>query len=90
MCEGVHLNEATIEVVVVVVVSLVSNFLTSIVLTTIGTVTLKMIVGHVNMTKNTTLPQNNHVYLEILLLVIIVENLIIPLPCALSEGTDLM
>ena len=57
MCEGVHFNEATVEVLAVVVVSLVSNFLTGIVLTPIGMVILKMIVGHVNMMKNTTLPQ---------------------------------
>lgn len=88
MCKDIYFNEAAVEVVVVVVVSLVSNFLTGIVLTAIGMVILKMIVGHVNMMKNTTLPQNNHVYLEILLLVIIVADLIIPLPCALSA--DLM
>ena len=89
MCEGIHFNKATIEVLAVAVVSLVSNFLEGIVLTAIGMVILKMIVGHVNMMKNTTLQQNNPVYPEILLLLVtIVDNLTNHLTCALSA--DLM
>ena len=52
-------------------------------------VILKMIVGHVNMMKNTTLQQNSPVYPEILLLLVtIVDDLTIHLTCVLSA--DLM
>ncbi|RYA38473.1 hypothetical protein DD606_25970 [Enterobacter cloacae complex sp. GF14B] len=45
-----------------------------------------MIVGNINIVKNTILPLNNHIYLETLLLLVvnIVDDPIIPLICAIS------